>query len=42
MLEKERIKITMARNGREGLEAFFTYFDLFNLIITDLRMPHMR
>jgi CheY-like chemotaxis protein len=43
MLERERMNVFMAANGREGLEKYTkTKEKQFNLIITDLSMPIMR
>lgn len=40
ILSKEGYKVTMKSNGKEGLEALQDVEDKFDLIITDLMMPH--
>jgi CheY-like chemotaxis protein len=43
MLQRQRMEVTMATNGKEGLDAFLSSQNYeFDLIITDLRMPVMR
>jgi CheY-like chemotaxis protein len=42
MFLKEKGKIDLAGNGKEGLEIFKRNQNYYDLVITDLRMPIMR